>query len=95
MGLSYEYARPEWMIITVLAVPPAPVRPSISMDGSSKGEDDLTHKLSDIIKANMNVGKCEAEGAPMHVLQEFEQLLQVCISTFTFSFKVVCDWLLL
>lgn len=41
------------------------------------GEDDLTHKLSDIIKANLNVRRCESEGAPVHVVQEFEQLLQV------------------
>lgn len=78
MGLSDEFARPEWMIITVLPVPPPPVRPSIQMDGTSKGEDDLTHKLSDILKANANVKRCETEGAPVHVVQEFEQLLQVC-----------------
>ena len=26
MGLNLDYARPEWMIITVLPVPPPPVR---------------------------------------------------------------------
>jgi DNA-directed RNA polymerase II subunit RPB1 len=52
MGLSNDYARPEWMIITILPVPPPPVRPSISMDGTIqgiRGEDDLTYKLGDII----------------------------------------------
>lgn len=78
MGLSEEFARPEWMIITVLPVPPPQVRPSIQMDGTSRGEDDLTHKLSDVLKANANVKRCESEGAPVHVVQEFEQLLQVC-----------------
>lgn len=77
MGLSDEFARPEWMIITVLPVPPPQVRPSIQMDGTSRGEDDLTHKLSDVLKANANVRRCESEGAPVHVVQEFEQLLQV------------------
>jgi DNA-directed RNA polymerase beta' subunit len=77
MGLSEEYARPEWMITTILPVPPPQVRPSIQMDGSSRGEDDLTHKLSDVLKANANVRRCESEGAPVHVVQEFEQLLQV------------------
>jgi DNA-directed RNA polymerase II subunit RPB1 len=80
MGLSAEFARPDWMIITVLPVPPPPVRPSIQMDGTSRGEDDLTHKLSDILKANANVKRCEQEGAPVHVVQEFEQLLQVNIA---------------
>ena len=78
MGLSEEFARPEWMIITTLPVPPPQVRPSIQMDGTSRGEDDLTHKLSDVLKANANVRRCESEGAPVHVVQEFEQLLQVC-----------------
>ncbi|KAG0175078.1 DNA-directed RNA polymerase II subunit rpb1 [Apophysomyces sp. BC1021] len=82
MGLSEEYARPEWMITTVLPVPPPQVRPSIQMDGTSRGEDDLTHKLSDILKANANVRRCESEGAPVHVVQEFEQLLQFHIATY-------------
>ncbi|KAH6869035.1 hypothetical protein BKA70DRAFT_1379746 [Coprinopsis sp. MPI-PUGE-AT-0042] len=29
LGLSDEYARPEWMILKVLPVPPSPIRPNI------------------------------------------------------------------
>lgn len=84
MGLSNDYARPEWMIITVLPVPPPPVRPSVAMDGASgvRGEDDLTYKLGDIIRANQNVGRCEDEGSPAHVVSEFEQLLQFHCATY-------------
>lgn len=84
MGLSEKYARPDWMIITVLPVPPPPVRPSITSDGASggRGEDDLTYKLSDIIKANANVRRCDQEGAPAHVTSEFEALLQFHIATY-------------
>src|SRR6201992_4348911 len=78
LGLSDEYARPEWMILTVMPVPPPPVRPSIAVDGGTmRSEDDLTYKLGDIIKASANVRRCEEEGAPAHVITEFEQLLQV------------------
>ena len=78
LGLSDEYARPEWMILTVMPVPPPPVRPSIAVDGGTmRSEDDLTYKLGDIIKASANVRRCEQEGAPAHVITEFEQLLQV------------------
>lgn len=78
LGLSVDYARPEWMILTVLPVPPPPVRPSIAVDGGTmRSEDDLTYKLGDIIKASANVRRCEQEGAPAHVINEFEQLLQV------------------
>ena len=84
MGLSNDYARPEWMIITVLPVPPPPVRPSIAMDGGTgpRGEDDLTYKLGDIIRANGNVRRCETEGSPAHVVSEFEQLLQFHVATY-------------
>ncbi|KAI9598262.1 hypothetical protein BDF19DRAFT_493732 [Syncephalis fuscata] len=66
----------------VLPVPPPQVRPSIQMDGTSKGEDDLTHKLSDILKANANVARCERDGAPHHVTEEFETLLQFHVATY-------------
>ena len=85
MGLSNDYARPEWMIVTVLPVPPPPVRPSISVDGSGQGmqsEDDLTYKLGDIIRANGNVRRCEMDGSPQHVVTEFEQLLQFHVATY-------------
>jgi DNA-directed RNA polymerase II subunit RPB1 len=78
MGLNPDWARPDWMVITVLPVPPPPVRPSIQVDGTSRGEDDLTYKLADILKANHNLRRLEAEGAPTHIIAEFEYLLQVC-----------------
>ena len=78
MGLSSDWARPDWLCLTVLPVPPPPVRPSIQVDGSARGEDDLTYKLADIIKANMSLKRHEAEGSPAHIVAEFEQLLQVC-----------------
>ena len=77
MGLDPKYARPEWMIMTVLPVPPPPVRPSIMADSNLRSEDDLTYKLADILKANVNLKKHEMEGAPVHIVSEFEQLLQV------------------
>lgn len=82
MGLSPDWARPEWMLITILPVPPMPVRPSISVDGMGRGEDDLTHKLSDIIKANITLKHHEADGAPAHIIKELENLLQYHVATY-------------
>ncbi|PIB03160.1 DNA-directed RNA polymerase II subunit rpb1 [Cercospora beticola] len=85
LGLNLDYARPEWMILTVLPVPPPAVRPSISVDGTSQGmrsEDDLTYKLSDIIRANSNVRRAEQEGSPAHITEEFTQLLQYHVATY-------------
>ncbi|KAI1131806.1 DNA-directed RNA polymerase II subunit RPB1 [Nemania abortiva] len=84
MGLNKDYARPEWMIITVLPVPPPPVRPSISMDGTGQGlrnEDDLTYKLGDVLRANSNVRQALQEGAAGHIADEFDTLLQYHVAT--------------
>ncbi|KAL9620482.1 MAG: hypothetical protein Q9160_004951 [Pyrenula sp. 1 TL-2023] len=85
IGLDTKNARPEWMILSVLPVPPPPVRPSISMDGSgqgARGEDDLTFKLGDIIRANQNVRRVQQEGSPEHILNEHVQLLQWHVATY-------------
>jgi len=66
------------MILTVIPVSLPPVHSSIAVDeGAMRSEDDLTYKLGDIIKASPDVRCCEQEGAPAHVITEFEQLLQV------------------
>ncbi|PVV01996.1 hypothetical protein BB560_003562 [Smittium megazygosporum] len=82
MGFNPVYARPEWFIITVMPVPPLAVRPSIQMDATRQSEDDLTYKLNDILKANVRVQSCEVEGAPLHIIEEFESLLQFHVATF-------------
>ncbi|KAF2140024.1 uncharacterized protein K452DRAFT_299980 [Aplosporella prunicola CBS 121167] len=85
LGLNVKFARPEWMLLTMLPVPPPPVRPSISVDGTGqgmRGEDDLTYKLADIIRANASIKRCYSEGAAQHVIDDFETLLQWHIATY-------------
>ena len=82
LGFNEDYARPEWMLITVLPVPPPPVRPSIAFNDTARGEDDLTFKLADVIKANINVQRLEMDGSPQHVISEFEALLQFHVATY-------------
>ena len=52
LGFSPEFCRPEWLICTVLPVPPPAVRPSVKQDNNQRSDDDLTYKLIDIVKAN-------------------------------------------
>lgn len=86
LGLSEAYARPDWMILTVLPVPPPPVRPSISVDGGvRRSEDDLTYKLAEVIRASNNVRRTEQEGAPAHIIAEHEQLLQYHVATYMYN----------
>lgn len=82
LGFNEDYARPEWLLITVLPVPPPPVRPSIAFNDTARGEDDLTFKLADVLKANINVQRLEMDGSPQHVISEFEALLQFHVATY-------------
>src|SRR5574344_1408927 len=45
LGIDPSTCRPEWMVLTALAVPPVTVRPSITLDSGDRSEDDHTHKL--------------------------------------------------
>lgn len=76
-----KFARPDWMIVTVLPVPPLPVRPAVVMYGSAKNQDDLTHKLADIIKSNNELTRNEAAGAAPHVISENTKMLQFHVAT--------------
>ena len=57
LGLNPKVSRPEHFVLTVIVVPPPVVRPSVVISEGSKarGQDDLTAKYCDIIKANAQV----------------------------------------
>ena len=52
MGFPHHWCRPDWMICSVLPIPPPQVRPSVVQDNNQRSEDDLTYILFEIIKAN-------------------------------------------
>ncbi|VDO22572.1 unnamed protein product [Haemonchus placei] len=81
LGMDPRFARPDWMICTVLPVPPLAVRPAVVTFGSARNQDDLTHKLSDIIKTNIQLRNNEANGAAAHVLADDVKLLQYHVAT--------------
>ena len=76
LGMDPNYARPDWMIVTALPVPPLAVRPTVVMYGSARNQDDLTHKLADIIKSNNEIIKNELSGAAGPIIVENVKLLQ-------------------
>ena len=57
LGFSTNFCRPEWMICTVLPVPPPAVRPSVKQDNNQRSDDDLTYKLIDIVKTNSKLAE--------------------------------------
>jgi len=81
-GLDKESVRPEWFILTVLPVPPLNVRPSILHEGGEKREDDLTHKLVDIVKVNNKIKKDKAAGSVAMALKNDYDVLQLHVVTY-------------
>ncbi|GAB7092407.1 DNA-directed RNA polymerase subunit A' [Halorubrum luteum] len=82
LGIDAENSRPEWMIMTVLPVPPVTTRPSITLDNGQRSEDDLTHKLVDIIRINQRFMENREAGAPQLIIEDLWELLQYHVTTF-------------
>jgi DNA-directed RNA polymerase beta' subunit len=82
IGLNRYWCRPDWMICTVLPIPPPQVRPSVIQDNNQRSEDDLTHKLAEIVKTNNSYlqPKIEANAAKS-VIDEWTNVLQYHIAT--------------
>jgi DNA-directed RNA polymerase subunit A' len=81
-GLNPKTARPEWMILTVLPIPPVTVRPSITLESGERSEDDLTHKLGDIVRINQRLFENINAGAPEIIIEDLWDLLQYHVTTF-------------
>lgn len=82
LGFDPLYSRPEWMIITALPVPPVSVRPSITLETGERSEDDLTHKLVDIIRINQKLEANINAGAPQLIIEDLWELLQYHVTTY-------------
>lgn len=82
LGINPDVARPEWMVLTVLPVPPVTMRPSIILENGQRSEDDLTHKLVDIIRINQRFKENQDAGAPQLVMEDLWELLQYHVTTY-------------
>ena len=81
MGFNDNWCRPEWLLCSVLPVPPPSVRPSVKQDNSQRMDDDLTHKLSDIIKANNSLRQKMESGTKTDIIQDLTNSLQYHVAT--------------
>ena len=81
MGFSPTFSRPEWMICQVLAVPPPAVRPSVKHDAQQRSEDDISHILVNIIKANNTLQEKINSNATSTVINDWTTVLQYYVAT--------------
>ena len=81
-GFNAGQFRPEWMVITTMQIPPVTMRPSITLESGERSEDDLTHKLGDIVRINQRLFENINAGAPEVIIEDLWDLLQYHITTF-------------
>ena len=82
LGFSSQWCKPEWLICTVFPVPPPAVRPSVKQNNSQRMDDDLTHKLSDIVKFNNTLKEKLNNNAPINSINDWSNMVQYHIATF-------------
>ena len=82
MGFSEDWCRPHWLVCTILPVSPPAVRPSIKQPNGTRSEDDITHKLIDILKTNNQLRKkLENKTTSNETINGFIDLLQYHVAT--------------
>lgn len=81
MGFNNLWSRPDWMICQVLTVPPPAVRPSVKHDSQQRSEDDLSHIIVNIIKANEKLQEKIQQNAAENIIDDWQTVLQYFIAT--------------
>ena len=81
MGLNRYWCRPDWMICTTMPIPPPQVRPSVIQDNNQRSEDDLTHKLFEIITTNQRLQEKINNNSGKHLIEDEHVVLQYHVAT--------------
>src|SRR2546426_10047322 len=82
LRVNPDVARPEGMILTALLLPPVTGRPAITLDSGDRSEDDLTHKLVDVLRINQRLRENRDAGAPQLIVEDLWELLQYHVTTY-------------
>jgi len=81
LGFNRYWSRPDWMICSVLPIPPPQVRPSVIQDNNQRSEDDLTHKLFEIIMTNNRLQEKINKNDSKNLIEDEHTVLQYHIAT--------------
>ena len=71
--------RPEWMILTVLPVIPADIRPMVQLDGGRFATSDLNDLYRRVINRNTRLKKLISINAPEIVIKNEKRMLQEAV----------------
>lgn len=73
--------RPEWMILTVLPVIPADLRPMVHLDGGRFAASDLNDLYRRVISRNNRLYRLQKIGAPETICRNEKRILQESVDT--------------
>ncbi len=82
LGIDLSISDPSWLVLNSLLVPPVNVRPSITLESGERSEDDLTHKLVDIMRINQRLEQNINAGAPQIIIDDLWELLQYHVTAY-------------
>lgn len=68
------------LVLTVLPVPPIQIRPSLKIGSRTRGENDLTYRLQNIVRKNVHLREAMEKELPKHVCQERFDALQMAVT---------------
>ena len=83
--LGVENNDPADLVIDTLPVPPVTMRPSITLETGERSEDDITHKLVDVIRINKRLQNNIEIEAPDFIIDDLHELLQYHVSTLFYN----------
>ena len=83
--LGVEGCRPEDLVLTSIPVPPVTMRPSITLETGERSEDDITHKLVDVIRINKRLQNNIEIEAPDFIIDDLHELLQYHVATLFYN----------
>lgn len=75
-----KMSHPRGMLLKILPVPPPNVRPPIMAGDTIRGEDDLTYRLLQILRANDKLKKMIENGRPSHIIANTRESLQLAVT---------------
>jgi DNA-directed RNA polymerase subunit beta' len=80
-GMQQAGIRPEWMLITVLPVLPADLRPIVQLDGGRYASSDLNDLYRRVINRNNRLKYLQEIGAPEVIVRNEKRMLQEAVDS--------------
>ncbi|SVA35717.1 uncharacterized protein METZ01_LOCUS88571, partial [marine metagenome] len=82
LGFDTKFNKLSSLIISTLLIPPPSIRPTLILDSGIHSQDDMTHKLLDIVKINKILKNFIKNGENEEKIQILTKLLQYNISIY-------------